>query len=250
MSTRIARELEWGHRVTCAFLADGTGKGVPSATRDRESRAVLASLGVPPEHQLFIGSLERIPDRELVLHLDRAWRALVRVADAEPITRIYTLAYEGGHPDHDAAYVLAVLLARRQGLLRRAWQVPFYHGWGTPGQLFRVHQALPTATRHLVRRVPLLLAARHVTICWRYPSQWRTWVGLFPEYCLQRGLRRREVLAAIDPPRVRQRPHPGPVLYERMRGLPYETFAAAVNEFLKSQAIEPSSLGDHGVPDH
>ena len=249
MSTRIARELEWGHRVTCVFLTDGAGKGASAATRDDESRAVLTSLGVPTTNQLFIGSSAHIPDGQLVLHLDRAWQALVQLADSRSISRIYSLAYEGGHQDHDAAHVLAVVLAQRRRLLHPAWLAPFYHGWRTPWQLFRVHRALPTTRRRIVRRLPAGEAVRHLALCWRYPSQRVTWMGLFPEYCLQRGLRRRETLVAVDIATLLKRPHPGPLLYERMQGFSYGQFRAAVVRFVATQGFDAQSFGQDVVTD-
>lgn len=247
MSTRIAREIASGHAVTCAYLTDGGGKGVPAAVRDEESRAVLSELGIPPAQQRFIGSDERIPDMALVLHLDRAWCALERLARADPVTRIYCLAYEGGHQDHDAAHVLALLLARRYGLLHRTWQVPFYDGRHTQGRLFRVHRAPPSEGRQLVRRLGWIEAARHLALCWRYPSQRITWIGLLPDLVLQRGLRRREILLPVDLERIQERPHPGTLLYERMQGFPYDRFRSAVDRFLAEQDTDDRSLGEHVV---
>ncbi len=248
MSTRIARELEWGHHVTCVFLTDGAGKGASAATRDDESRAVLTSLGVPTTNQLFIGSSAHIPDGQLVLHLDRAWQALVQLADSRSISRIYSLAYEGGHQ------------ARRRACPRRGpgaattiaaprLLAPFYHGWRTPWQLFRVHRALPTTRRRIVRRLPAGEAVRHLALCWRYPSQRVTWMGLFPEYCLQRGLRRRETLVAVDIATLLKRPHPGPLLYERMQGFSYGQFRAAVVRFVATQGFDAQSFGQDVVTD-
>src|ERR1043165_10179605 len=89
IAPRIARDVAAGARVVCAFLTDG---GAP-AVRDAESRAVMAELGV--QDVIFVG----FPERALVEHLDAAYYALEEI-DAEAIV---TLAWEGGHQDHDAA---------------------------------------------------------------------------------------------------------------------------------------------------
>ena len=70
MSTRIEREIAWGHAVFCVFLTDGSGHGISPRVRDRESRRALTRLGVPAQNLFFPGSAWSIPDGRLVLHLD------------------------------------------------------------------------------------------------------------------------------------------------------------------------------------
>jgi LmbE family N-acetylglucosaminyl deacetylase len=231
LSTRIAREVASGRRVHCVYLTAGSGPGVPSPVRDAESRAVLAELGVAAGDAHFVGSLHRIPDGDLPLHLEQAERLLEQAVGGQPIHRVFSMAYEGGHQDHDAAHVAAVVFARRRGLLRRTWGMPAYHGHRLPWILYRVATPLPGRPRR-VRRLPRRLAWRHAWIPWRYPSQRRTWLGLFPDLFVQRALRRREVLIPVDADAIRGRPHPGVLLYEKLFHFPYESFRRGVDEFL------------------
>jgi LmbE family N-acetylglucosaminyl deacetylase len=232
VSTRIARELEWRHRVVCAFLTDGATARAGAARRDAESRRVLLDLGVREEDLHFLGSRHGIGDQALAHRLEEAYQRLEEELSGLPCRRVYTLAFEGGHPDHDAAHLVALAYARRRGLLPRTWQIPAYHGHRTPGRLFRVQALLPRATRRWRRRLPAGLAWRHAWLPLRYPSQMRSWLGLWPELFVRRALLRREVLEAADPAAVRGRPHPGPLLYERMGVLSYPTFAALARPFV------------------
>jgi LmbE family N-acetylglucosaminyl deacetylase len=236
LSTRIAREVEAGRRVHCVYLTAGSGPGVPSEVRDAESRAVLADLGAAAEDIHFIGSVHGIPDGDLSLHLGEALHRLEEAVGRQPIHRIFTLAYEGGHQDHDAAHAAALVFAGRRDLLHRTWAMPAYHGHRLPWILYRVAAALPDRPRR-VRRLPRGLAWRHAWIPWRYPSQRRTWIGLFPELFVQRALRRREVLIPADAEAIRARPHPGSLLYERLFRFPYESFRRGVDAFLDSQSL-------------
>lgn len=88
--------------LTLIQLTDGAPRsaGAPEdyrTKREGECRAALARLG--------IGHLERvtyaIPDQEAAFALEPATRALVR--DLATADVVFTHAYEGGHPDHDAA---------------------------------------------------------------------------------------------------------------------------------------------------
>src|ERR1051326_5047535 len=153
IAPRIARDVASGARVVCAFLTDG---GAP-AVRDAESRAVLASLGV--HDVIFVG----LPERTLVEHLEEAYHAL-KERDAE---EIITLAWEGGHQDHDAAHLVALALAKIKGV--RCLECPLYRGY------FRVLSPLRVSER---RRLTARDVAKRAMLCWRYPSQRRSWLWL------------------------------------------------------------------------
>jgi hypothetical protein len=87
---------------------------------------------------------------------------------------------------------------------------------------------------HVHRRaLPPGHALRHAFLCLGFPSQWRTWVGLFPELFVKRAILRREELRSIDVERVRRRPHDGPLFYERRFGFGYDEFRAAIDAFLE-----------------
>ena len=237
MSSRIEREIAWGHAVFCVFLTDGSGHGVSPRVRDRESRRALTRLGVPAQNLFFPGSARSIPDGRLVLHLDDGLRLLEEAVGHVPFHRVYCLAYEGGHQDHDASHLIALAFAKRRRLLLRTWQLPLYHGYRTPWKLFRIASPLPGAPRGFERRLPVAEAPRHALLVLRFPSQWRTWLVLFPGYLLQRGILRRERILRVDPGATRRRPHEGSLLYERLLDFPYETFRTAADRALTSRSM-------------
>src|SRR5436305_3594234 len=158
----IARDAASGARVVCAFLTDG---GAP-AVRGAESRAVLAGLGV--QDVVFVG----LSERTLVEHLEEAYRALEHI-DADEVV---TLAWEGGHQDHDAAHLVALALAIARGV--RCLEFPLYHGKGLPGHLFRVMSPLRGGE---ARRLSVRDVWKRAMLAWRYPSQRRSWLGMFPQ---------------------------------------------------------------------
>jgi LmbE family N-acetylglucosaminyl deacetylase len=66
-----------------------------------------------------------IADQELFRTLPAAITALERVIAEERPECILTLAYEGGHPDHDAACFMASVTGGRANL--PVWESPLYH---------------------------------------------------------------------------------------------------------------------------
>jgi LmbE family N-acetylglucosaminyl deacetylase len=237
VSTRIVDELRRGRRVWCIFLTDGAGSDERSRIRDAESRRVLSALGVREDQMLFLGSTHGLHDTTLVEHLEEAYEIVESAVGHHRFVRIYCLAYEGGHQDHDASHALALAFAQRRGLLGRTWQAPFYQGCDLPWKLFRVLAPLPGSARPRGRRLPARTALGHALLGLRYPSQWRTWVGLFPPWFARRALQRRDLLQPVDPHALRDRPHPGPLLYERLQNYPYAQFRRALDPFLEAHGL-------------
>src|SRR5215210_5707676 len=119
--SRIRFEVARGHRVTCVCLTDGAAVA-SAATRDRESRGVLARLGV--DDFRVAPAEERIADGALPEHLEEALRFVE--ATIGDVDEVVTLAWEGGHQDHDAAHLVAAVFARRRGV--PCLEMPLYNG--------------------------------------------------------------------------------------------------------------------------
>jgi len=87
--------------------------------RRRELETAMALAGIGPDRLL---SLE-IADQEAVLELPRLVEGIARVCREIQPGRILTLAYEGGHPDHDAV----ALAVRRASPEIETFEMPLYH---------------------------------------------------------------------------------------------------------------------------
>jgi LmbE family N-acetylglucosaminyl deacetylase len=68
---------------------------------------------------------EELVDQELFRHLRSAHSLLVELARRRMVQALLTLAYEGGHPDHDSCSFLAAQLAKQFNI--PCWETPLYH---------------------------------------------------------------------------------------------------------------------------
>lgn len=196
--------------------------------RFAETRRLLERIGVPPEAARHAGRGAGAQDGALHRALPLAEQVVREsAAGLGCIERLVVPAWEGGHPDHDALAFLAVRLAQAAGGAPID-QVGLYNGRGLSGPLFR--GAWPLPENGPATRVPM--AASDWTLyagavrC--FPSQWRTWAGLWPAMFATfaaAGYRYQQ----LAPHRVRERPHAGPLLYERMYGVRYEEVRAALD---------------------
>ncbi|HET7872594.1 MAG TPA: PIG-L family deacetylase [Terriglobales bacterium] len=95
-----------------------------AAVRRREAREALSLTGA---ERVFLADHTPggIADQELFQRLPDAITTFDQiVAEVRP-DALLTLAYEGGHPDHDAACFMAFITGRRTGI--PVWEAPLYH---------------------------------------------------------------------------------------------------------------------------
>jgi LmbE family N-acetylglucosaminyl deacetylase len=232
-ASRILFEQSRGSTIFCVFLTDGSLGEVSATVRDAESLEALTSLGVAPFRVFFSGSRIPIRDGALVENLDLALEQLEEVMKDVQVDTLYCLAWEGGHHDHDASHLVAVVFAARHGALDRCFELPLYRASGLPG-FFRVLSPLPPLDSWSRRRIALREALRVASLVSHYPSQRRSWLGLFPGLFAKVVLLRREVIRRVDLRRLHSPPHHGTLLYESRFGVSAERFFSATARFLRT----------------
>jgi hypothetical protein len=195
--------------------------------RHAETLAFLAAQGIAPTAQVHLGAGTGWWDGELCKHAGAAFEALQRAAPG-PVERVVVPAWEGGHPDHDVCAALGVGLAAARGGAP-VDQVPLYQGKGLPWILYRASR--PIAENGAAREIAL--RGRD----WRrwfgsvraFPSQLHVWAALVPNMALTFAQQRAFRYQALAPARLAERPHTGPLHYERMFKTPYAAVRAAVD---------------------
>jgi len=125
---------------TVVFLTDGAPRDPalrsPRATGSRahyarmrhdEAIAALALADVTPDHILFLGGVDQEAVHEIAILAERFASLLPQIQPDAIITQ----AYEGGHPDHDAAALVAVLsnkmLEREKKTVPEVLEMTSYH---------------------------------------------------------------------------------------------------------------------------
>ncbi|MDE2606450.1 MAG: PIG-L family deacetylase [Burkholderiales bacterium] len=212
----IVRARASGQRVCCAYLTSGVAEQNSPTRRNSESTRVLLQLGVAPADIHFPGQELGIADAHLVRHIERAvdWIA-TWLAGLSSVASAYLPAWEGGHHDHDALHAAVLLAARRTTSGARLRQFPLYNAYHCPSPFFRVFKPLPVngPAEHLP--IPWRRRLRFLRYCLSYPSQAKSWAGLLPFTILHYVLRGIESEQDVSLQRLRERPHPGPLYYER-----------------------------------
>jgi hypothetical protein len=160
--------------------------------------------------------------------LPAAFEALQDAVAGGPVERVVCPAWEGGHMDHDMCCLLAAELAAAHGGAP-VEMVSLYNGHRLPGPLF--HGGRPLSANGPVRRVPVAGGFVRWMAGVRFFWLQRAWLGLWPAM-FWTYLRRGFGVQRLDPARLRERPHQGLLLYERIFKRPYADVRTAADAFL------------------
>ena len=217
-----------GQEQLFLYVADYDSPRV-RAHRHAESRRFLAWLGIDPESAIHVGAGRGVPDGGVYGALPIAFAALQQALSSVAVERIVCPAWEGGHMDHDMCCLLAAEIARAHGG-PPVEMISLYNGEGLPAPFF--HGGRPLAANGPARRFPL--GARDVArwmLAVRFFWLQRAWLGLWPAMFWTFATRGFGV-QRLDAARLRERPHDGVLLYERMFRTPYAEVRAAADAFL------------------
>jgi hypothetical protein len=236
---KILDEQVVGREIVCIYATTGVQQEHTSQRRNDESIAVLVRLGVDPGNVHFIGDQLQIADGALLNRLVPAAHWLDHfIAQQSSVTRLYVPAWEGGHPDHDALHAIGVTISAQRHLLNDTFQYSLYNGFQCFGPMFRTLLPLPSNGAVISLRVPWANRLRflHYALC--YPSQWVTWLGLFPMMLMHYLLWGTQQLQGVSLTRLTERPHSESLYYERRKFSSYTLVNQKVREF---QAIYRST---------
>lgn len=227
----IVSEVRQGNRVICVFTTDGAAYGADPAVRHAESVAVLTRCGVAADDILPFGAGFGVRDGFSYRNLPELWRELRRLVNQHDVTKIFTLAWEGGHVDHDAAHLLGAATARTLASCSH-FEFSAYNGFRCSGRLFRCMKLIPGVGEVSVLKIDLRQALRWLTTCRFYVTQRKAFLGLLP-LCLLPILARREVRArAVVGVDYALPPHGGRLFYEKYFGVSFSEFLQHVQDFV------------------
>lgn len=225
--------------VVCVYLTDGAFGGQAVEPRIRESERTLAKLGVARQNVHFVGARNHFPDGELIFHLVDSYGAVLDCLRAYgEVETLFAPAWEGGHQDHDASNLIALYVARKVGAKLGVHQYSLYNGIGLWGPLFRVMR--PLTKNGDIHRFPVDIVnrLRYIWLCMGYPSQWKTWLALMPFVAFKLLFGPGYALQVASISRLDERPHMGPLLYERRSSLTWEQFDSCMRDFRALMAVE------------
>lgn len=207
------------------------------AQRHAESCRFLTWLGLDGAAAVHLGPASGAVDGGLHRALPTAYSALAAALNGVAIERLVCPAWEGGHMDHDMCALLTGQLAAERGG-PPIETISLYNAQGLPAPWF--HGGRPLVENGPVRKFSLAAGGLlRWMLAVRFFIRQRAWLGLWPTMFWTYWTRGFGV-QRLDPRRIHERPHAGPLLYERMFNVPYDEVRAAADAFLNRPPAGPA----------
>jgi hypothetical protein len=148
------------------------------------------------------------------------------------LKNIYVTAYEGGHHDHDATYVLATAIASKCSKSVKIIEFFLYNAINAHSPFFRV---MDPATRNDIRNIPLRWSEIFINLSMilSYRSQWKTFIGLFPQILYVLIIKKKILFRSSQDPFDLLGKYSGMPLYARRGRLDIENFSDAISQFIR-----------------
>lgn len=230
----IQASIKAGNTPLIFFLTSQIDSGANSR-RNNESLRYLSKLGVAARNIHFAGEKLNVRDSKLIFNIGKVFRYLFQILRDKSIISIHTTAYEGGHPDHDAAAVLAFRLSELVASHPATFEFWCYNGFGTRGKFFNVKKPFRESKDLDIGNSLSDLIFVPLTPIY-YLSQWKSWIGLYPGLIIQ-SLVSRHQQSRLDKGILSGPPHTSPLLYERYKRLSYNVFRSEVESFFSDSSL-------------
>ena len=222
----IKKHCVQGEQVFVIYLTDG---GKKSAVRCQESVRVLRQLGVEKDRILFPGCTFIWHDGKLHQNFSSCWEWLAKFFNSIPeLSAVYVPAWEGGHPDHDTVFAAALTARQYSFGTFPIYQFSLYSMEGVHPPFFRTMHPLPAHGEIIEERIPFWDRLSFIELCLYYPSQWKTWIGLFWTVAFTYLVGKQKLQIAKMP--SLQRPHEGQLYYEYRNFCTWEDLYRALKD--------------------
>ena len=182
-----------------------------ACVRAEEAASALELVGISAERISFLGAVDQESIYELQTLVEDFMQAVIRIQPSVIVTH----PYEGGHPDHDTAALVARLALRcseqQTGFVPELLEMTSYHvsdGLRVSGEFLPWQGPDPGDSTPVILK---LSAAERITktrMLGCYVSQWQ----VLSEFPLEPESLRVAPLYDFSRP-----PHPGPLWYERLQ---------------------------------
>lgn len=216
---RMHEEIRLGNHIFIAYLTYGGIQGEDPDERINESLRVLSACGVKRTDILTIGRSKHIPDLKLHERIVDAYQELEELLKNTPIQRMYVMAWEGGHPDHDASHMVGVAFARNRNLHLQVYEFPAYNR-------LHVMHPLRNGSRLLATRTGRMDALKTLISGFSYKTQRRTFMAMLPGSIAQLLIIGHQNYWLLPSERdYGKPPHAGRLFYERRFHISFEELA-------------------------
>ena len=216
--------------VSIYFLTKSEGRNLRFSQEIRENESLRMIKSILPSAEVrFLGREFNVGDQHLHENLAEIFRYLEKelVKNCDVLISTH---FEGGHIDHDSSGILSGHLAELLGCKFLTFNL--YSARRRKGFLYKVAKSTESNLELKKIKIQITVYFYVVLIPFRYKSQFRTWIGLYPPL-FWRLLVRRKFQLNVSPkfnPLLKQ--NSGRILYENRLDGEFDQWTNKIVEFV------------------
>lgn len=226
----IRLRVSRGDQVYFFYLTNGSPSLDEEVIKKRESETLSflsRSYGIKSSSVFFLGRKHNIIDSRLHKSLNKAYSELTAIISSLPkIDELFTLCWEGGHQDHDSAYICSRKLVK-YFKITKFYQFSLYNRYRCNFIPFDTNNPVHGLAEKIRYTMSDLINLIRGYIIFR--SQSKTWLFLGPIQLLKIMKNPYLCLEAYNPLYL-ERPHDDKLLYEKMFGISYTEIEKAIKD--------------------
>jgi hypothetical protein len=219
--------------VHCIFVTTGLVSNPKYNHRNTESFNVLRKLKVKKKNIIFAGSILDIKVNQLYSNLEK-FNNYLKNRINKKCDLLYIPAWEGGNPDHDALHAIIVTMGKKFNFLDRIYQYPLYNNKGCKLNFFKVLSPISENGKIIKIKINLRERIRYIFLFLQYPSQFLSWIGLFPFFFIKTLFYGEQQIQPVSFNRIYQKPHHGKLYYEVRRWTKWKQMKYKIRNFTKN----------------
>tara|TARA_A100000164_G_C21812083_1_gene726041 strand:+ start:216 stop:965 length:750 start_codon:yes stop_codon:yes gene_type:complete len=215
------------------YLTSGYKKNISKlklSIRDKESINVLKKIGVREKNIHFLGKQLDIRCNNLFLNMRIVYLKLLQHVKGSVPQELVTLAWEGGHEDHDACNLITRKIAMKLRILNCCREFSLYNAYDCKYLYFRVFNPLKKGT---IIKTNFLKRLYYIMLLFSYRSQFKIWFGLYPFIIYHYLFYGYNYMQQLNQSKNIIKPHNGKLLYELRNFCDFKNFKSKTKSFLK-----------------
>jgi hypothetical protein len=217
------------NKIFVIYLTKGGETKKQMLLRNKESLNGLKELGVDSKNIFFINNIVNVNEIKLVFKIQKVIKILEKkFFQSHYPNVIYSHAWEGGHPDHDSAFLISYYFYKKLNI--KLYTFPLYNCENLKWPLFNAFVPVNKNGRILKKKYSETNYIKLFKFMMSYKSQFFSLLGLYPFLLLRIFLFKTYFIQTMSKTEKLSKPHSNVIMYEQRKIMTWMRFNSIVKK--------------------
>lgn len=217
------------NRIFIIYLTKGGTTKKQMLLRNKESLNGLKELGVDSKNIFFINDIIDVNEIKLVFKIQKIIEILKKnFFKLYNPDVIYSHAWEGGHPDHDSAFLISYYFYKKLNI--KLYTFPLYNCENLKWPFFNAFVPVKKNGRILIKKYSKKNYIKLFKFMTSYKSQFFSLLGLYPFLLLRIFLFKTYFIQTMSKTEKLSKPHSNEIMYEQRKIMTWMRFSSIIKK--------------------